>query len=204
MPVVRDLVAQGVTVSVDTMRVRVAAACLEAGAHLVNDVSGGLADPDMATLVAGAGVPYVAMHWRGHADRMNDLAVYDDVVAEVVAELRQRLDAVVAAGVDPAMVVLDPGLGFSKDAGHNWTLLAHLDELTGLGHPLLVGASRKRFLGVLDPGREQPRPALERDAATAATSLLAAQAGAWAVRVHDVASTRDALLVWEQVRRAGR
>lgn len=206
VPVVRDLVAEGVTVSVDTTRSAVAEACLQAGAHLVNDVSGGLAEPDMAGLVASAGVPYVAMHWRGHSDRMNDLAVYDDVVAEVVAELRRRVDAVVAAGVPADRVIVDPGLGFSKDAGHNWTLLGRLDAFTAMGFPLLVGASRKRFLGVLDRSRPdaRPSPPLERDAATAATSLLAAQAGAWAVRVHDVPSSRDAVLVWEQVQRARR
>jgi len=196
VPVVRELVAAGAAVSVDTMRASVAARALEAGAVLVNDVSGGLADPAMVAVVAERGAPFVVMHWRGASIDMNRRAVYADVVAEVVEELRQRLDAVVAAGVDPDRVVLDPGLGFAKDAGHDLALLARLDRLRELGRPLLVAASRKRFLGrILADGTGAPPPARERDAATAAVSALAAREGAWAVRVHEVRPTADAVRV---------
>ncbi|MBT1636188.1 dihydropteroate synthase [Clavibacter michiganensis] len=192
LPVVRELVAEGVVVSVDTMRAATAEASIAAGARIVNDVSGGLADPRMASVVAGADVDYVAMHWRGHSDTMAALAVYDDVVGEVRAELRARVDALVAAGVDPARIVLDPGLGFAKDAAHDWQLLGSLDRLTGLGHRVLVGASRKRFLGRLLPDGAAVE---DRDVPTAVVSALSARSGAWAVRVHDVAATRAALAV---------
>ncbi|WP_435807510.1 dihydropteroate synthase [Streptomyces bacillaris] len=196
IPVVKGLVSEGVTVSVDTMRARVAEQAVAAGAVLVNDVSGGLADPDMVPAVAAAGVPFVVMHWRGFSESMNSLAVYEDVVAEVLAELRQRMDAVVAGGLDPDRVVIDPGLGFAKLAPHDLALVARLEELHALGRPLLVAASRKRFLGhvLAGPGTTPP-PARERDAATAAVSALAARAGAWAVRVHEVAATADAVRV---------
>ncbi len=206
VPVVRELAEHGVSVSVDTMKASVAAACLDVGAVLVNDVSGGLADPQMAQVAAAAGVTFVVTHWRGPSDRMDELAVYDDVVAEVGTALQRRVDALLAAGLSPGQLVVDPGFGFAKDAGHNWALLAGLDRITGLGHRVLVGTSRKRFLGRLParPGagldpQAEPSAALERDMATAATSLLAAQAGAWAVRVHDVGATRSALGVWEMV-----
>ncbi|PZT72535.1 MULTISPECIES: dihydropteroate synthase [unclassified Streptomyces] len=197
IPVVRGLVAEGVTVSVDTMRARVAEQALAAGAVLVNDVSGGQADPDMVPVVAAAGAPFVVMHWRGFSESMNSRAVYGDVVAEVVAELRARMDAVVAGGVAPERLVIDPGLGFAKDAPHDLALLARLDALRELGRPLLVAASRKRFLGRVLAGEEgaAPPPARERDAATAAVSALAARAGAWAVRVHEVRATADAVRV---------
>ncbi|RST20033.1 dihydropteroate synthase [Streptomyces sp. WAC04770] len=196
IPVVKGLVSEGVTVSVDTMRARVAEQAVAAGAVLVNDVSGGLADPDMVPAVAAAGVPFVVMHWRGFSESMNSLAVYEDVIAEVLAELRQRMDAVVAGGLDPDRVVIDPGLGFAKLAPHDLALVARLEELHALGRPLLVAASRKRFLGhvLAGPGATPP-PARERDAATAAVSALAARAGAWAVRVHEVAATADAVRV---------
>ena len=196
LPVVRGLAQAGAVVSVDTTRAAVAEAALEAGAQLVNDVSGGLADPAMLPLVASAEVPYVVMHWRGHSDRMQDLARYDDVVADVRAELQQRLDAADTAGVDLQRVLVDPGLGFAKTAEHGWALLRRLPDLAALGCPLLVGASRKAFLGALlaDPDGT-PRPAKERDAATAAVTVLAAQAGAWAVRVHDAAASADAVRV---------
>ncbi|MGH3328807.1 MAG: dihydropteroate synthase [Streptomycetales bacterium] len=196
LPVVRGLAASGVFVSVDTMRARVAEAALEAGAAMVNDVSGGIADPTMAPLVAQAGVPYVVMHWRGHSRDMQRRTRYADVVADVAAELRQRLDAAVEAGVAPDQIVLDPGLGFAKTFQHNWALLAHLDVLQRLGRPLLVGASRKGFLQRLladDSGR--PRPAPGCDDATAAMSAMAAAAGVWCVRVHEVRSTLDAVKV---------
>lgn len=195
VPVVRALAAEGVTVSVDTMRASVAEQAVAAGARLVNDVSGGLADPAMISAVAAADVPFVVMHWRGFSESMNSLAVYEDVVAEVTAELRARIDAVVAGGIAPERLVVDPGLGFAKQAPHDLALVAHLTELRELGHPLLVAASRKRFLGhVLAPDGTPP-PARERDAATAAVSALAAQAGAWAVRVHEVRATADAVRV---------
>lgn len=196
LPVVRELVAQGATVSVDTTRAVVAQQAVDAGALLVNDVSGGLADPDMAALVARTQVAYVAMHWRGHADVMDAHDRYDDVVADVVAELRTRLDELRAAGVRDEQVVLDPGLGFAKAGASNWPLLAHLDVLRAEGFPVLVGASRKRFLGHLlaGPGAE-PVPPAERDAATAAISALAAAAGVWAVRVHEVRGSADAVRV---------
>jgi dihydropteroate synthase len=197
LPVIKELVAAGVPLSIDTTRAEVAAAALAAGAVVVNDVSGGLADPGMAAVVAAAGCPWILMHWRGHSRRMLDLARYDDVVAEVRAELLQRVDAAVAAGVDPGRLILDPGIGFAKHAEHNWTLSAHLDELVALGHPVLFAASRKTYLGRLlaGPGGE-PRPVDGREAATIATSVLAVAAGVWGVRVHDVRATADALAVW--------
>ncbi|MDA8437200.1 MAG: dihydropteroate synthase [Actinomycetales bacterium] len=195
MPVVEGLVAAGVVVSIDTMRASVARAAVEAGAAVVNDVSGGLSDPAILPTVAGLGVPYVAMHWRGYGDRMQDLAVYDDVVTDVVTELSARAAAAVAAGMAPGSIVLDPGLGFAKEAGHNWALLNALDRLVALGHPVLVGASRKRFLGSLLEADGEPRRVDRRDRATDAVSALAAAAGAWCVRVHDVRGSRDAVEV---------
>ncbi len=195
LPVIGELAARGVVVSVDTMRAEVAAAAVEAGAAIVNDVSGGLADPGMARFLAAADVPYVAMHWRGHSAQMGQLANYHDVVADVCAELAERLTELRLAGVDPARVIVDPGLGFAKTAAHNWALLGGMDRLLELGHPVLIGASRKRFLGELlgEPG--QPRPVDQRDAATDAITALAAFTGAWAVRVHDVRGSRDAIAV---------
>ncbi|OLF07930.1 dihydropteroate synthase [Actinophytocola xanthii] len=196
LPVVRELSSAGVLVSVDTTRARVAEAALDAGARLVNDVSGGLADPDMARVVAAAGVPWILMHWRGHSDNMDSLATYGDVVQDVCAELTARVDAAVAAGVDPGALVLDPGLGFAKRAEHNWTLLRELEVLLALGFPVLVGASRKRFLGALLADKEgNPRPPDDREGATAVISAMVAAAGAWGVRVHDVRRSLDALAV---------
>ena len=204
VPVVAALAAAGVVVSIDTMRARVAEAALEAGASVVNDVSGGLADDDMARVVSASTVPYVAMHWRGHSAEMAARAVYDDVVADVVRELRLRLDALVAAGVDADRVVLDPGIGFAKDADHNWALLAHLDALAGIGRPLLVGASRKGFLGrLLAAADGTPRDAEGRDAASAVVSALAAHdTDLWGLRVHAVRPTVDALRVVAALRSA--
>ncbi|MFB7274121.1 dihydropteroate synthase [Streptomyces sp. NPDC056244] len=205
VPVVRGLAAEGVTVSVDTMRASVAEQAVAAGAVLVNDVSGGLADPAMVPAVAAARVPFVVMHWRGFSQDMNSRAVYTDVVAEVVTELRARMDAVIAGGIGPEYLVVDPGLGFAKQAGHDLALLAHLPELRTLGRPLLVAASRKRFLGhVLAGGEGSPPPARERDAATAAVSAIAAHQGAWAVRVHEVRATADAVRVARAVEGAAR
>jgi dihydropteroate synthase len=203
LPVVQRLAEAGAVVSVDTTRASVAVDAVQAGARLVNDVSGGLADPEMLPAVAAAGVPYVAMHWRGHSSDMQSRARYDDVVAEVCAELQARRDAALAAGVASDRLLLDPGLGFAKQAPHSWAVLRGLPALAALGQPLLVGASRKGFLGALlaDPQGE-PRPARQRDAATTAVTVLAAQAGAWAVRVHEVRSSADAVRVVAAVRRA--
>lgn len=200
LPVVRGLAAAGVPVSVDTTRAGVAAAALDAGAVVVNDVSGGLADPDMARTVARAGCPWVLMHWRGHSRRMSELAVYTDVVKEVCAELGARVDAALAAGVPADRIVLDPGLGFAKNPEHNWRLSARLDQVVALGLPVLVGASRKSYLGALLADGSGPRPVGERDAATVATTVLAAEAGVWGVRVHDVRANVDALKVWRATR----
>ena len=201
LPVVRALASAGAVVSVDTMRAEVASAALAAGAVIVNDVSGGRADTAMAAVVADAGSPFIAMHWRGHSDRMQELAVYDDVVTDVVAEMRTGLDQLIAAGVDIEQVVLDPGLGFAKTVAHSWALLAHLDAVHALGRPVLVGASRKGFLGAALAGPDgEPRPLLDRDDATAAVSALAAWSGAWAVRVHEVRASLDAVRVVAAVR----
>lgn len=197
LPVVSALARDGIRVSVDTMRASVAQAAVAAGTEFVNDVSAGLADPDMIPLVARLDATYIAMHWRGHGDSMQQLAHYDDVVADVRRELLAQVEVILAAGVEPDQVILDPGLGFAKTPEHNWALMAHLREFTSLGYRVLVGASRKTFLGRLGGG--EPVPPDQRDAATAATSLLSAQAGAWAVRVHDVPSTLAALQVHEAV-----
>lgn len=208
IPVIERLAAHGAVVSVDTTRAPVAESAVAAGARIVNDVSGGLADPRMAHVVADTGVAYVAMHWRGHADVMDDLEVYDDVVTEVADELGARVDALIAAGADPRQVILDPGLGFSKAGALNWPLLAHLDALHALGRPVLVGASRKRFLGHLLSGAhglpdDEPAPPLARDEATAAISALAAAAGAWGVRVHSARASADAVRVADAWTSAG-
>jgi dihydropteroate synthase len=204
VPVVRELAAAGVLVSVDTMRGSVAERAVAAGARLVNDVSGGLADPAMIPAVAAAGVPFVVMHWRGQSIDMNNRAVYTDVLGEVLTELRAGLDRAVAGGIDPALIILDPGLGFAKTAGHDLTLLAHLRELGTLGRPLLVAASRKRFLGrILAGDNGEPPPARERDAATAAVTAIAAREGAWAVRVHEVHASADAVRVARAIEAAG-
>lgn len=193
VPVIQALTEADVPTSVDTTRAAVAAAALEAGASIINDVSGGLADPLMRTVAAEAGCPYVIMHWRGHSSHMQELAVYQDVVADVRAELSARIDEALAAGVLEDRIIIDPGLGFAKTASHNWELSRHLSRFMELGYPVLFGASRKSYLGKL----LDDRPAPQRDVATAATSVLAAQAGVWGVRVHDVQATVDALKVWQ-------
>jgi dihydropteroate synthase len=196
LPVIGALASHGVTVSVDTMRAEVAAAALEAGAVLVNDVSGGRADPDMLGTVARHRAPYVLMHWRAHSAVMQQRTHYDDVVADVAAELREQLDLALAAGIAPEHIVLDPGIGFSKTADQNWEVLAATARFHDLGHPLLVATSRKRFLGdLLAESDGTPRPPLERDEATTATSALAATAGAWCIRAHAVRRTADAVRV---------
>jgi dihydropteroate synthase len=199
LPVIKELAGQGITVSIDTMHADVARAALENGAQIVNDVSGGRADPNMAGLLAEAQVSWVLMHWRSvGADRPHEVPRYRDVVAEVRDELLAGVDAAVSAGVDPAKLIIDPGLGFAKTGEHNWALLHALPELVSTGIPVLVGASRKRFLGTLLAGADgQPRPPGGRETATAVISALAGLHGAWGVRVHDVRASVDALKVVE-------
>ncbi len=199
LPVVAALVGS-VPISVDTMRAEVAEQAVAAGATIINDVSGGLADPDMHRVVARAGVDYICQHWRGHGAVMNDLAHYGDVVPEVIGELQARVQACLSAGIAPEQIIIDPGLGFAKTAEHDWALLAGLDRLTSLGHRVLIGASRKRFLGHVLDGREPNG----RDAATAAISVICAQQGVWAVRTHEVRSQRDAIAVVERISVAAR
>jgi dihydropteroate synthase len=199
IPVITALAQDGATVSVDTMRHEVAAAALDAGASIVNDVSGGLADPEILRVVAERGARYVAMHWRAHADHMTNFATYDGpggVVTAVRDELAERAATALAAGVAPEHLVLDPGLGFAKHSEHNWQLLADLGPIKALGYPLLVGASRKSFLGTLLADADgRPRPVDGREDATTALSVVLAGEGVWGLRVHDVRSTRDALRV---------
>ena len=203
VPVIELLAAEGITTSVDTYRAAVAELALASGAHIVNDVSGGLGDPDMARVVRDAGCPWILMHWRGHSDRMAELATYDDVVADVRAELLNRIDDAIAAGVDAGQLAIDPGLGFAKTAAHNWSLLAHLEALTGLGLPVLLGASRKSFLGQLLADQDGVvRPTDERGDATTALTAFAALNGAWGVRVHDVRPGVDAAAVAAAIRAA--
>jgi dihydropteroate synthase len=205
VPVIRALASEGVAVSVDTMRHEVAEAALESGAVLVNDVSGGLADPRILDVVAEHAAAYVAMHWRAHSEVMHQLATYDDVLVEVRDELAQRLEAASRAGVDPARVVVDPGLGFAKTAEHNWELLRRLPELESLGVPILVGSSRKSFLGSLLAAPDgTPRPVLDREDANVALTTIAAIQGVWAVRVHDVPASLDAIKVVTRWRMDGR
>ncbi len=204
LPVVRALAADGAVVSVDTVHAETAAACLDAGAVYVNDVSGGLADREVPAVVAAAGAGYVLGHWRGSPATMNDHAVYDDVVVEVRTELAERIDEALAAGVDPELLVIDPGLGFAKDGRHNWELLAGLGAFTAMGYPVLVGASRKRFLGSLLAADDRPVDPPARDRATAAVTALVAAAGAWGVRVHEVAGSVDAVRVAAALAEAGR
>jgi dihydropteroate synthase len=199
IPVISALAAEGAVISVDTMRAEVADAALQAGAVLVNDVSGGLADPEILEVAAARGAAYAAMHWRSHADTMTRHATYDDVVDEVTKELSARIEAALAAGIASGRLAVDPGLGFAKTAEHNWQLLAGLEQLHGLGHPILVGSSRKTFLGRLLAGPDgKPRPVLDREDATTALTTLAAAAGAWCVRVHQVRANVDAVRVAQQ------
>lgn len=187
IPVISELVKSGAVVSIDTTRASVALAAVGAGAHIINDVSGGLADKEMAKVAAQTGKVFIAMHWRGHATQMDFLEDYDDVLADVSRELLNRVEHLIAAGVASSQIVLDPGLGFSKVGANNWPLLKHTEDLVKLGFPLLVGASRKRFLGHLMAGPSgSPAPPEDRDQATAAITALAAGAGAWCARVHDV------------------
>jgi len=195
IPVVRALSQAGIVVSIDTMNASTAVAAVEAGARIVNDVSGGMADPGMLAAVASTDADIVLQHWRGHSADMYARAVYDDVVAEVNRELAARIEAAAAAGIAAERVIVDPGIGFGKRGEQNWQTLRGLDRFVATGKRVLIGTSRKRFLA--DALADDPADASEarRDLATAVTSVLAAQAGVWAVRVHDVAATRDALEV---------
>lgn len=195
--VIETLAREGYAVSVDTVNAVTAHAAIRAGAAMVNDISGSLADPEMPHVIAEAGVPYVLQHMRGTPATMGSLATYGDVVAEIRAELGQRIETLVAAGVSHEQIVLDPGLGFAKDTAHNWEILARLDELTALGYPLLVGASRKRFLRDVVPPEHADDPR-ERDAATVALTALLADRGVWGVRVHEAAASRDAVRAVEE------
>jgi dihydropteroate synthase len=208
IPVVQELVAGGAVVSVDTMRASVARASIEVGARLINDVSGGLADPAMLPTIAEHNVAYICMHWRGHSRTMDQHADYSDVVTEVVDELKTRVDSAVKAGIAPERLVIDPGLGFAKTRQQDWLLLAHLDQVTALGLPVLVGASRKRLLGELlaDAETGEFRSPGERDDAGVAVATLAAHAGVWCIRSHVVRPVVDAVLVaarWERAARQG-
>lgn len=197
LPVVAELAASGTVVSIDTMHAEVARQAVEVGATLVNDVSGGLADPAMVPFIAASGVPFVVMHWRGASADMQARAHYGDVVADVRRELAQRIAVIVDGGVAAEQLIVDPGIGFAKnpDTDHNWALLRHLDALLELGRPVLVGASRKAFLGRLLASGDQPRPAAQRDHASSAITALVAAAGAWGVRVHDITADVDAVRV---------
>ncbi|HKX14135.1 MAG TPA: dihydropteroate synthase [Propionibacteriaceae bacterium] len=200
LPVVRELAAAGACVSIDTMRTAVAEPAIAAGARMVNDVSGGKADARMLRLVADSGVPYVCMHWRGHSQDMQNKASYADVVAEVMAELRTQLDEADRTGVPAEKVIIDPGLGFAKTGEHNWQLLQRLEEFDVLARPMLVGVSRKTFLGRLlaDP-QGNPRPPKQRDDATTALTTVLALRGVWGVRVHTVRASRDAIAVAQRL-----
>lgn len=199
-PVVRGLVEEGITVSVDTMRADTAMRMIECGAQIINDVSGGQADSEMFDRVANAQVDYVMMHWRGHSDQMDSLAHYGDVVTEVVAELATPRDAAVAAGIDPERIMLDPGLGFAKNEAQNWELLRGIEAIAQMGHEVLVGGSRKRFLGALLPeGHSAP----ERDGVSVALSVALAGRGVGALRVHEPGQHREALRVWQRMQPGG-
>ncbi|MCU1480561.1 MAG: dihydropteroate synthase [Subtercola sp.] len=198
IPVIEALARRGVAVSVDTMNASTAEAAIGAGAVIVNDVSGGLSDALMTETIIRLDAPFIVSHWRGHSDSMNGNAVYRDVVAEVSGELEYRVAELVVRGMNPDKLIIDPGLGFAKNSEHNWKILGHLDRFTRIGLPVLIGASRKRFLGELVP---QGAAFEDRDFVSAVTAALASRAGAWAVRVHDITSTKAALSVAEQWKR---
>ncbi len=193
MPVLKALIEREIPVSIDTMNASTAQAAADAGVLVVNDVSGGLADPEMLRTVAETGVHYIASHWRGSSANMDDNAVYRNVVYEVRDALKSRIAEMLVWGISPDKIVLDPGLGFAKTSDHNWALLKALPRLESIGYPILIGASRKRFLA---PFVDDGAPSAERDFATAVISALAAQAGVWGLRVHDVESTAVALDIW--------
>ena len=187
IPVIKELAKSGVCMSIDTMRASTAKAAIKAGAQIINDVSGGLADPDMLTTAAELQVPYIAMHWRGHSKDMNSLAVYDDVVKDVISELQERISAAIDAGIGKNKLIIDPGLGFAKDAQHNWDIIDSIDQFVAMGYPVLIGASRKRFLGGDNPD--------EREAATIRLTKRLSTSGIWGVRVHSVKPHKDGFKV---------
>lgn len=201
LPVVERLAAEGVPVSIDTLNGATAAAAVRAGARIVNDVSGGLADPEMCAAVAESGADYVIGHWRGFSADMYAKAEYRRAAREVAGELQDRIGVAAASGIAPSRLIVDPGIGFAKVGAQNWDVLRGLNEITGLGPRVLIGTSRKRFLAeTLQGSADAEVSEARRDLATAVTSALAARAGVWAVRVHDVAGTRDALAIaraWE-------
>jgi dihydropteroate synthase len=185
IPVIKELAKTGARISIDTMRASTARAAISAGAQIINDVSGGLADPEMLPTAAQLGVPYIAMHWRGHSKDMNSRAVYGDVVKDVISELLERIDAALNAGITKGNLIIDPGIGFAKEAHHNWEIIDSIDEFVALGYPVLVGGSRKRFLGGDNPD--------EREAATIELTKRLSTSGIWGVRVHSVKAHKDVL-----------
>ena len=204
LPVIEAIVAElGAKVSIDTMNAETARLAVAAGASIINDVSGGLADPDMFKVAADTGATIIISHWRGFSDQMDTLATYDDVAAEVAAELKTRVDAALATGIKQSQIVIDPGLGFAKDMQQNWKLVARLDKLEQLGYPILVGASRKRFIaGVIEPDEPAEVSNERRDLATAVLTALLLQRKIWGVRVHNVLATTDAIRVVAALREA--
>ena len=185
IPVIAELAKHGVKISIDTMRASTAEAAIKAGASIINDVSGGLADPLMLQTAARLGVPYIAMHWRGQSKDMNSKAIYNDVVIDVISELQERITAALDAGIEVGNLIIDPGLGFAKDAEHNWEIIDSIDSFVDLGYPVLVGGSRKRFLGGDSPD--------EREQATIDLTKRLATTGVWAVRVHSVKPHKEVL-----------
>ena len=199
IPVISALAHSGAAISIDTMRAEVARAAITAGACMINDVSGGKSDPEMLGYVAVLKVPYILMHWRGPSNIMNTLTDYNDVVADVTSEISKQVDAAISAGISRERIAIDPGIGFAKTVDQNWPILKHLDVLEELGLPILMGASRKKFLGELLAKDGVPRDSDERESATTAISTLMAARGIWAVRVHDVKSTSDAVAVVDRI-----
>jgi dihydropteroate synthase len=185
IPVITELAKHGAKISIDTMRASTAEAAIKAGASIINDVSGGLADPHMLQTAACLKVPYIAMHWRGQSKDMNSKAIYSDVVIDVISELQERITAALDAGIEVGNLIIDPGLGFAKDAKHNWEIIDSIDSFVDLGYPVLIGASRKRFLGGESPD--------EREQATIDLTKRLATTGVWAVRVHSVKPHKEVL-----------
>jgi len=185
IPVITELAKHGVTISIDTMRASIAEAAIKAGASIINDVSGGLSDSHMLQTAARLKVPYIAMHWRGQSKDMNSKAIYGDVVNDVIAELNDRIEAALDAGITKDKLIIDPGIGFAKDAEHNWAIIDSIDRFVAMGYPVLVGASRKRFLGGESPD--------EREQATIELTKRLGATGIWAVRVHSVKPHKEVL-----------
>jgi len=185
IPVIKELAKQGIKISIDTMRASTAEAAIKAGASIINDVSGGLADPLMLQTAARLHVPYIAMHWRGQSKDMNSKAIYGDVVSDVISELQERVDAALDAGISRDNLIIDPGLGFAKDADHNWAIIDAIEQFVAMGYPVLVGGSRKRFLGGETPD--------EREQATIDLTKRLAPSGVWAIRVHSVKPHKEVL-----------